>query len=106
MKAAVIQCADYFPRKKKISLKVSFDVGVNYLNDRIYLGFPPNRIAINSLIIVIIAISIIIVTTIVINIVIVILILSWTTFQKPVYFYLIWLIMNVQNLGNYPSKLF
>ena len=49
MKAAVIQCADYFPRKKKISLKVSFDVSINYLNDRIYLGFPPNRISIISI---------------------------------------------------------
>ena len=90
MKAAVIQCADYFPRKKKISLKVSFDMSINYLNDRIYLGFPPNRISISSLIVVIIiAISIIIITTIVINIIIVILILSCTTFQKPVYFYFI-----------------
>lgn len=88
MKAAVIQCP-YFPRKKKISLKVSFDVSINYLNDRIYLGFPPNRITINSIIVVIIAISIIIITTIVINIIIIILILSCTTFQKPVYFYFI-----------------
>lgn len=87
MKVAVIQCP-YFPRKKKISLKVSFDVSANYHSDRIYLGFPPNRITINS-IIVIIAISIIIITTIVINIIIVILILSCTTFQKPVYFYFI-----------------
>ena len=104
MKAAVIQCADYFPRKKKISLKVSFDVSINYLNDRIYLGFPPNRISINSLIVVIIAISIIIITTIFINIIIVILILSCTTFRKPVYFYFIWLIMNVQNFGKLPIK--
>ena len=65
MKVAVIQCP-YFPRKKKISLKVSFDVSANYHSDRIYLGFPPNRITINS-IIVIIAISIIIITSIVIK---------------------------------------
>ena len=66
MKAAVIQCP-YLPRKKKISLKVSFDVSVNYLSDRIYLGFSPNRITINSIIVVIIAISIIIITSIVIK---------------------------------------